>query len=654
MSNPELKLLLRDVKGGSVEKLTYEDHMWGQIGELQEQEKRGMADCESLLKDLRTRLTIQKALAELKKLGCKSEQFYNAFEGSRKKGAIAATEADQLEQACIEPLARWVKNGRNEAIALEKKNNEMGDKVLEDHRKQVESTREAYLKSADSGELALREFEYSEKNKLLDPKEKSRIDSAYKSLFPEWKTSQVRHETAVEEANKARIKHIDFMRLLLASYENLERNRLTALNVALVALWDLDGPSASMAAVDPNKTIQLWIAEHQKGLKPLEPFKASIYESCHLEIPFTPLDPGALPTSPKSADIERKQVNPTLVAIKIFMKQVHRSTQQEAPKSPRKFSPRKTKGASDELANIAPDDVPLQKMSAVNDYKALWTKDNSGFEFVDLYADKTNPMMRHLRIGGNPDDISWMLQLPIRSDHLQSNETQLLKLIYGQQVESRARERQKSHDIHSPMLFHVLYCFAADAATDSWLAQKSTEWKPTDKKSKWFEREGGFERLEHQSIACFSEADLTFRLYRSVWRTTAKSHLVVEYFVRPDADNSPKVWIDTYAMRDDIIEELRNAKLENQPSVLTVKARSGGSALVKAGQRVKAISDFEPERDDSVPRLKLTKGEVYEVLADDEGNGWLQGKNVKGQVGFVACNFVTLLPDRSPMGKIKK
>merc|ERR1712000_189336 len=114
-----------------------------------------------------------------------------------------------------------------------------------------------------------------------------------------------------------------------------------------------------------------------------------------------------------------------------------------------------------------------------------------------------------------------------------------------------------------------------------------------------------------------------------MYRPAGKSHLVIEYFVRPDADNAPRVWIDTYAHRDDIIEELRAAKLENQPSVLTVKARSGGASLVKAGQRVKAISDFEPEKDEAVPRLKLSKGEIFQVLVDDEGNGWLQVENSK-------------------------
>jgi hypothetical protein len=205
------------------------------------------------------------------------------------------------------------------------------------------------------------------------------------------------------------------------------------------------------------------------------------------------------------------------------------------------------------------------------------------------------------------------------------------------------------------MLLHVLYCFQIDGQIEQWLQQqqKSTEWKPTEKKGKWTDRDGSLERLEHQSTACFAEAELTWRLYRVLYRTADKKQLVVEYFVRPDNDNNVRAWVDKYALKDDLSEELRMQKLENQPSILTIKARSGGGALVKAGDRVRAISDYEPEKD-SVPRLKLTKGETFEVLADDEGNGWLQAKNKANQVGFVASNFVTVVPDKSPVGKIKK
>jgi hypothetical protein len=54
--------------------------------------------------------------------------------------------------------------------------------------------------------------------------------------------------------------------------------------------------------------------------------------------------------------------------------------------------------------------------------------------------------------------------------------------------------------------------------------------------------------------------------------------------------------------------------------VLTIKSRGH---IVVAGCRVRAISDFEPDKD-GVPRLRLAKGEILEVLADDDGSGWLQ------------------------------
>ena len=171
MSAPsELKLLLRDVNGAPVQRLCYEEHLWGQLDDIQAHEKKGMKSSESLLRDLRTRLALQKAFAEMKNLGLKSEQHYAAFENSRKRGLEAAKEADKLEASCVEGLTRWLKNGKLESESLAKKAGELGD-TLKEHEKQVESTRETYLKCADEGEKALREYEYSEKNKLLDAKE---------------------------------------------------------------------------------------------------------------------------------------------------------------------------------------------------------------------------------------------------------------------------------------------------------------------------------------------------------------------------------------------------------------------------------------------------------------------------------------------------
>ncbi len=98
-------------------------------------------------------------------------------------------------------------------------------------------------------------------------------------------------------------------------------------------------------------------------------------------------------------------------------------------------------------------------------------------------------------------------------------------------------------------------------------------------------------------------------------------------------------WIAAYALRDELSEEARAQKLENQPSVQTIKTRGH---VVVAGCKVKALSDFEPEKD-AVPRLRLTKGETLEVLDDDDGSGWLKARNAKGAAGVIPSNFVTMI-----------
>jgi hypothetical protein len=40
---------------------------------------------------------------------------------------------------------------------------------------------------------------------------------------------------------------------------------------------------------------------------------------------------------------------------------------------------------------------------------------------------------------------------------------------------------------------------------------------------------------------------------------------VVEFFLRPDCDSLSAKWIAQYALRDELSEEARAMKLENQP-----------------------------------------------------------------------------------------
>ncbi len=177
----------------------------------------------------------------------------------------------------------------------------------------------------------------------------------------------------------------------------------------------------------------------------------------------------------KTADIVRKQVMPCLIPIKVFMKIVHGATSsatsepQKSPRGGKLLSPRSKSQGSDEAAVIGAGDVPLQKHAGLTEYTAQLQSagnDVSGFEFVDLFCGNA-PLARHLRLP--TDDLMLLSKSAIGAAHLESNETQLLKIVYGQAVESRARGG-KSHDVHTPMLLHVVYSVVKDAAADAWLS----------------------------------------------------------------------------------------------------------------------------------------------------------------------------------------
>ncbi len=140
-----------------------------------------------------------------------------------------------------------------------------------------------------------------------------------------------------------------------------------------------------------------------------------------------------------------------------------------------------------QAAVVSAGEAPLQKHAM---YPFQSREGSSGFEFVDLYEDDKTPLVRHVR-PGSPDDLSALWRAAIRGEHIESNEMQLLKIVYGQAVESRGRDRSRGgHDVDTPMLFHVVYCVAREPAVEAWLASKSQEWKGTDKKGKWVERDG--------------------------------------------------------------------------------------------------------------------------------------------------------------------
>jgi hypothetical protein len=92
-----------------------------------------------------------------------------------------------------------------------------------------------------------------------------------KERAPAAAAAEKKYSSAVEEGNKAREQHVQFMRMLLAAHETLELARLRALGAAVAALWEVD-VGVPAPAVEPRKTVQIWIAEHQTGLAPPPPF----------------------------------------------------------------------------------------------------------------------------------------------------------------------------------------------------------------------------------------------------------------------------------------------------------------------------------------------------------------------------------------------
>lgn len=322
------------------------------------------------------------------------------------------------------------------------------------------------------------------------------------------------------------------------------------------------------ALPSPHEVQQQWIRDNATGLAPPPPFEFVPYVPHHSEIPYVAPDPGSLPRSLKKEEVDRKQVSPVYIAIKNFMQRHYNASQQQLTtssdgrKSPRimKLSPRK--GGSED----GPITDPLvYNEPVVAKYKALLageiggvetvryffsslfilrtiSKDGepSGYEYLDLYANKEAPMVRGLR--GSVDGLFEKGDValpPVPSDGLQSVESQLLKFIYGQAVDSRKVGKQ-GHDVHTPMLFHVALCLqrtpAVDTLLGSWqTAPKTSEWKGLTDKGKWHARDGAM-RMEHCSRASFAEADLTFRLFRMCWKADGSNLVFVEYFVRPDVE----------------------------------------------------------------------------------------------------------------------
>ncbi len=319
----ELKQALRDASGQQVGELRYETHMWGGLQTVEEQAKKGGQQVVALLKELSARVQLQRDMgAGMKKLGDElSEHHHKLLDPSRKRGANFEVEAEHLDKTVVAPLRKWQSEGSKELEQLFKKASELKDRLAA-HVKSIETARGQSHAAADAAEQALREYEYAQKNLLLEAKERTRIEAAHRERGPAAIAAEKKYVQAVEEGNKAREQHIQFTHMLLAAHESLEVNRLRAVNVAATALWEVDAGVAAPVA-DPKKTVQIWIAEHQTNLSPPPPFVVVPYEPHHPAIPYEAPDPGSLPTGPKQAEVTRKQVMPKMLPVKRFMKLVH-------------------------------------------------------------------------------------------------------------------------------------------------------------------------------------------------------------------------------------------------------------------------------------------------------------------------------------------
>lgn len=125
------------------------------------------------------------------------------FEPSRKRGQNQEVEAEHLEKSAVAPLKKVSVEGSKELAQLVKKGQELKS-GLDSHVREIESARESYYKLADAAELAQREHDYSEAFKLIDKKEKERIDAAYREKGPQAAAALKKYEHAVDEGNKAR------------------------------------------------------------------------------------------------------------------------------------------------------------------------------------------------------------------------------------------------------------------------------------------------------------------------------------------------------------------------------------------------------------------------------------------------------------------
>lgn len=148
-----------------------------------------------------------------------------AVGGSHKRGEESLKQAAWIDRELVVPLKKWESETKGVAEELGRRARELQDKY-DEHARTIAEARASHHAMADKGEKALREFEWAEKNKLLDAKERRRIESAHATLGPMVVEAEAKHDGAVKEGNAFLKQYVEHMTGILKGYEALERNRL--------------------------------------------------------------------------------------------------------------------------------------------------------------------------------------------------------------------------------------------------------------------------------------------------------------------------------------------------------------------------------------------------------------------------------------------
>lgn len=268
--------------------LSYAVDMWDGLDKVQSHESDVRKQMEDARKMVMTRSEAATAYGKsLVSLGAGGPgvEWLKAASGSHRKGEEALKQGVWIEKELATPLKKWSTDTKPVVDDLAKKGSELRDR-FEEHRKAVADSLAAYHAAADKGEKAMREAEWAEKNKLLDPKERKRIETNWATLQKDWKDGENRTRAAVDAGNVFRTHYIEHMSSVLKGYETVELNRLTISYRTIEEYRKMDPPVTADPLTKPQDVQQEWIAANRTGLVPPPPFEFVPYTPKHPVIPY--------------------------------------------------------------------------------------------------------------------------------------------------------------------------------------------------------------------------------------------------------------------------------------------------------------------------------------------------------------------------------